>query len=144
MFTVPPVIALLNYTSCGILWRIFSQTEIFAGFSLHIIILAIRISAAAMAGDIIFFSLAGPVGDYTGANAVIFQGFFSVVQWQDIGMYVYVKLKPKDFLHFFIWLNRRVRTKTKLDIRPPGSPSSGLKRNLLFQKKFRRVFSAYH
>ncbi len=96
---MPPVIALLNYTSCGTLWRIFSQTEIFAGFSLHTINLAIRISAAAMAGDIIFFSLAGPVG--TGANAVTFQGFFSVVQWQDIGMYVYFKLKPKDFLHFF-------------------------------------------
>ena len=51
-----------------ILWRIFSQTGIFAGFSLHIINLAVRISAAAMAGDITFFSLAGPVGDYTGAH----------------------------------------------------------------------------
>ncbi len=100
---MPPVVALLNYTSCGILWRIFSQTGIFAGFSLHIINLAIRISAAAMAGDIIFFSLAGPVGDYTGAHTVIFQGFFSVVKWQDIGMYVpvYFKLKPKDFFTFF-------------------------------------------
>ncbi len=32
-----------------------------------------RINAAAMAWDIIFFSLAGPVGDYTGANTVIFR-----------------------------------------------------------------------
>ncbi len=29
-----------------------------------------------MAGDVIFFSLAGPVGDYTGAHSVIFAGFF--------------------------------------------------------------------
>jgi hypothetical protein len=58
----------------------FFPTGIFAGFSLHIINLAIRTSAAAMARDIIFFSLAGPVGDYTGAHTVIFQGFFSVVQ----------------------------------------------------------------
>ena len=97
---MPPVVALLHYTSCGKLWRIFSQTEIFAGFSLHIISLAVRISAAAMAGDIIFFSLAGPVGYYTGAHTVIFQGFFSVVQWQDIRMYVYFQPKPKDFFTF--------------------------------------------
>ncbi len=66
---MPPAVALLNYTSCGQLWRIFSQTEIFAGFSLlyvYLIHIAGRISAAAMAGEIIFFSLAGPVGDYTG------------------------------------------------------------------------------
>jgi hypothetical protein len=31
-FTVPPAVALFNYISCGILWRIFSQTGIFAGF----------------------------------------------------------------------------------------------------------------
>ena len=36
MFTVPPAVALLNYISCGILQRIFSQTGIFAGFSLRI------------------------------------------------------------------------------------------------------------
>ncbi len=40
-FTVPPAVALLNYTSSGLLWRIFCQTEIFAGFSLHIINLAV-------------------------------------------------------------------------------------------------------
>ncbi len=53
MFTVPPAVALLNYMRSGILWRIFFQTGIFAGFSLYII------SEAAMrgAGDIIFHSL---------------------------------------------------------------------------------------
>ncbi len=34
-FTAPPAVALLNYTSCAILWRIFCQTGIFAGFSLY-------------------------------------------------------------------------------------------------------------
>ncbi len=33
-FSEPPAVALLNYMSCGILWRIFCQTGIFAGFSL--------------------------------------------------------------------------------------------------------------
>ncbi len=35
-FTVPPAVALLNYISCGLLWRIFCQTGIFAGFPLYI------------------------------------------------------------------------------------------------------------
>ncbi len=35
-FTMPPAVALSNYISSGILWRIFCQTGIFAGFSLHI------------------------------------------------------------------------------------------------------------
>jgi hypothetical protein len=30
-FTVPPAVALLNYISCGILWRIFCQTGTFRG-----------------------------------------------------------------------------------------------------------------
>ena len=48
-FTVPPAVALLNYISSGILWRIFCQTGIFAGFSLRYIINnAVRISEAAM------------------------------------------------------------------------------------------------
>ena len=53
---MPPVVALLNYIRSGKLWQIFSQTGIFAGFSLHIINLAVRISEAAMkeVGDIIF------------------------------------------------------------------------------------------
>ncbi len=33
-FIVPPAVALLNYISSGIFWRIFYQTGIFAGFSL--------------------------------------------------------------------------------------------------------------
>jgi hypothetical protein len=32
-----------------------------------------------MAGDIIFFSVAGPVEDYTGAQTVILQGFFFIL-----------------------------------------------------------------
>ncbi len=37
-FTVPPGVALSNYTSCGILWRIFSQTGTFRGvfFTYHL------------------------------------------------------------------------------------------------------------
>jgi hypothetical protein len=49
-FTEPPAVALLNYISCGILWRSFCQTGIFVGFSLHIINNAVRISEAAMGG----------------------------------------------------------------------------------------------
>jgi hypothetical protein len=30
-FTVPPAVALMNYISCGILWRIFCQTGTFRG-----------------------------------------------------------------------------------------------------------------
>jgi hypothetical protein len=32
---MPPAVALLNYISSGIFWRIFYQTGIFAGFSLY-------------------------------------------------------------------------------------------------------------
>jgi hypothetical protein len=39
--TVPPAVALLNYISSSLFWQIFSQTGIFAGFSLHIITLAV-------------------------------------------------------------------------------------------------------
>ncbi len=92
---MPPAVALLNYISSGLLWRIFSHTGIFAGFSLHIINLAIRISAATMAGDIIYFSVAGPVGYYTRAHAVIFRVVFSLyyspegrakLRWADRGV----------------------------------------------------------
>jgi hypothetical protein len=56
---MPPAVSLSNYISSGILWRIFRQTGIFAGFSLYIINNAVRISEAAMggAGDIIFIIL---------------------------------------------------------------------------------------
>ncbi len=74
---MPPAVALLNYISSDILWRIFCQTGIFAGFSLYIINFVGRISEAAIAGDILLFSLGGQVGDYTGAHTVIFQGIFS-------------------------------------------------------------------
>jgi hypothetical protein len=73
---VPSAVALLNYISCGMLWQIFSQTAIFAGFSLSIIFILGSISAAAITGDLIFFSLGGP--DYTGAHTVIFRGIFSI------------------------------------------------------------------
>ncbi len=44
-----------------------------------IIYVAGRISAAVIAGNIIFLSLAGTVGDYTGAHTVFFfAGFFSL------------------------------------------------------------------
>jgi hypothetical protein len=43
---VPPAVALINYMRSGIIWRIFSQTEIFAGFFLNIIV-----SEAAMGRD---------------------------------------------------------------------------------------------
>ncbi len=50
---------LCSTISCGILWRIFSQTGIFAGFFLHFINFAVRISEAVMkgAGDIIFHNV---------------------------------------------------------------------------------------
>jgi hypothetical protein len=49
-------------------------TGTFAGFSLYIIYIAGRISEVAMAVEIIFFSLGGPVEGYTGAQTVIFAG----------------------------------------------------------------------
>jgi hypothetical protein len=79
---VPPAGALLNYISCGILLRIFSQTGIFAGFSLHKINSAVRISEAAMkgVGDIIFHKLGA--------------------QWKGTQSYC-------DFLLFFFYIMRR-------------------------------------
>ena len=47
-------------------------------FASFIIFIVGNISAAAIAGDLIFFSLGGPVGDYTGAHTVIFRGIFSI------------------------------------------------------------------
>ncbi len=50
---MPPAVALLNYISCGILWRIFSQTGIFVGFFyVYLFYFAGRISAAVIAGYI--------------------------------------------------------------------------------------------
>jgi hypothetical protein len=45
---------------------------------MYIIYNAGGISATTMAGDIKFFSLAGPVGDYTEAHTAIFRGVFSI------------------------------------------------------------------
>ncbi len=45
---------------------------------LNIIYIVGRISAAAIAGDIILFSFGGLVGDYTGAYPVIFSGIFYI------------------------------------------------------------------
>ncbi len=54
----------------------FAKMGYFAGFSLNIIYIVGRISATAVAGNILFFSLGGPGGDYTGAHTVIFHGIF--------------------------------------------------------------------
>ncbi len=75
---MPPSVALLNYISCGILWRIFCQTGIFAGFSPNIIYIVGRTSATAIAGDIIFLSLGSTFGHYTVAHTVIFRGTFPI------------------------------------------------------------------
>jgi hypothetical protein len=71
---VPPAVTLLNYISCGKLWRIFAKLGQFTGFSLYIIYIAGRISEVPMAVDIIFFSLGGPLEGYIGAQTMIFAG----------------------------------------------------------------------
>ncbi len=50
---MPPAVALLNYISSNILWRFFSQTGIFAGFSLYIIHRKEQRSCDGRGGDII-------------------------------------------------------------------------------------------
>ncbi len=52
---MPPAVALFNYISSGLLWRIFFPNWDFRGvfFTYSIINLAVRNSAAMMAGDII-------------------------------------------------------------------------------------------
>ena len=57
----------------------FPKLEFSRGFLyLYLINIAGRISAAAMAGDIIFFCLAGPLVDYTEAHTGIFRRVFYV------------------------------------------------------------------
>ena len=57
----------------------FPKLEFSQGFLyLYLINIVGRISAAAMAGDIIFFCLAGPLVDYTEAHTGIFCGVFYV------------------------------------------------------------------
>jgi hypothetical protein len=72
---VPPAVALLNYISSGILWRIFAKLGHFAGFSLR----AGGISAAAMAGTIIFFKPRCSSGRLHWAHTVLFRGLFSIL-----------------------------------------------------------------
>ncbi len=77
---MPSAVVLLNYISNDLLWRIFCQTGTFCGvFSPYITYNAEGISAAAMGGDIIFFSLAGPVGDYTGPILCFVAVFFYIL-----------------------------------------------------------------
>ncbi len=54
----------------------FAKLGYFAGFSLNIIYIVGRISAAAIAGNIKLLSLGDSVRDYTGAYTVIFRGIF--------------------------------------------------------------------
>ena len=56
----------------------FPKLEFLRGFlSVYIIYITGRVSAAVMAGDIIFFCLDGPVGDYT-AHTLISRGVCSI------------------------------------------------------------------
>ncbi len=48
-------VALLNYTSCGNLWRIFCQTGTFRGVFFYYHYFVVRISEAVMCGDLIYF-----------------------------------------------------------------------------------------
>ncbi len=57
----------------------FVKLEFSRGFLyVYIIFIIGSISAAAIAGELIFFSLGCPLGDYTGAHTVIFRGTFSI------------------------------------------------------------------
>ncbi len=103
---MPPAVAILNYISIGILWRIFSQTEIFAGFSLHLINLAVRISAAVMAGDIIQYFLAS---QYFLGCRIAYKGAMDGARCGE-----YYISKP-------LWSSGKIYA--------PGSPSLGLKRS---------------
>ncbi len=84
----------------------FPKLEFSRGFLyVYLIYIAGRISAAAMAGYIIFFSLADPVVDYTWAHTAIIRGVFVYKsQWYRGKIYAL------------------------------GSPRSGLKRTILFQE----------
>ncbi len=95
----------------------FAELEFSRGFLyVYSIYIAGRISAAAMAGYILFFSLTGPVGDYNGAHTAIFRGVF-----------VYT-----------VSLSGTVERYT-----PLAALRSGLKRSILFLR-FRGVFSVYY
>jgi hypothetical protein len=76
---VPPAVALLNYISSGILWRIFCQTGTFTGFSQQIINFVGRINEAAMkgVGNIIFHNFGAQWKDTP--SYCDFSGFISIV-----------------------------------------------------------------
>ncbi len=66
----------------------FSQTDIFAGFSLDILNLAVRISAALMAGDIIFLGCRTAYkGAIDGARSVEY--YISKPLWSSGKIYAY-------------------------------------------------------
>jgi len=48
---VPPAVSLLNYISCGMLWRIFCQTGTFRGVFSYYHYFVVRISEAAICGE---------------------------------------------------------------------------------------------
>ncbi len=54
---MPPRVALLNYISSGILWRIFCQTGTFRGVFPIYHYFVVRISEAAMCREHLFFRL---------------------------------------------------------------------------------------
>ncbi len=105
---MPPAVALPNYISGGILWRIFSQTGIFAGFSLHLLNLAVMITAAVMAWDIIRYFLAmqyflgcriahkGAMDGARGEENYISKPL-SLVQWKNIRLW-HLELGPEEKL----------------------------------------------
>jgi hypothetical protein len=68
----------------------FCQTGILAGFSLYILTLAVRISAAMMAGDIIFFGCRTAYkGAIDGARSGEYYVYIkaSLVQWKDLRLW---------------------------------------------------------
>jgi hypothetical protein len=58
-------------------------------FTYTVINFAVRISAAAMARDIIFFSLAGPLGDYTLAHTVSRYTYECIFQAEALGFFTF-------------------------------------------------------
>jgi hypothetical protein len=72
---MPPAVALINYKSRCKRWRNFCQTGTFRGvFSTYILFISLVGSAQLRwQGTLYFLASTGPVGDYTGAHAVIFR-----------------------------------------------------------------------
>ena len=66
----------VHSATCSCSVELYKQWFTLADFFPKLGFLRGFLSAAVMAGDIIFFCLAGPLGDYTGAHTVIFRGVF--------------------------------------------------------------------